>query len=387
MIAGSGGRGVIGAGGDGGSVSDIKTPTRGVLNPGINAIPATAYGFNRILAGNGGLSAGGVGGAGGSITNVESKNEENAFVLAAGAGGGGLTVGGRGGSIVNSKVTVGGSSFAKALFIAGDGGTAAAFIPNPLDVNTPNQGQKAFGGRVGQGGQGGDILSTTQSGGIASRADFIAGNGGDIVNYGTIADQTTGGFVGKGGSVRGIIAEGTIGNILPTISIISYNDVLSGQTMTDFVAINLRDPLSPGSVDDSFGNVGIVVGAAGRLKEGFAGYATSHVPIFASNPAFGAFNGSLSDVSAREIMSAVAGNVCRIAAIQTVSNVSVTPGARFGVDKTVGDPVNYLDKDGNPVAVPAIDGKLVDGAVVTSTQPTRNGNPFNYGGSNVFVIS
>lgn len=85
-------------------------------------------------------------------------------------------------------------------------------------------------------------------------------------------------------------------------------------------------------------------------------------------------------------MSAVAGNVCRIAAIQTVSNITISSGARFGVDKTVGDPVNYLDKDGNPVPIPAIDGKLVDGAVVTRNQPTRNGITVNFPGSNVFVI-
>ena len=383
VLAGSGGRGVSGAGGDGGNISDIKTPTRGVLNPAFT--PATVYGFNRILAGNGGLSAGNVGGAGGAITTVEAKNEENPFVLVAGAGGGGLTAGGNGGSITNAKVTVGGSSFAKAVFIAGDGGTASAFIPNLFDL-TPNQGQKAFGGKVGQGGQGGDILATIQSGGIGSRADFIAGNGGDIVNYGTVADQSTGRFVGKGGSVRGIVAEGTIGNILPTISILSYNDVRVGETMTDFVTINLRNLLSPGSVDDSFGNVGIVVGSAGRLKEGFAGYSTAHTPIFDSNPAFRGLNGSLSDVTAREIMSAVAGNVERIAAIQSVSNITILSGARFGTDKTVGDPVNYRDKNGNPVANPVIDGQLVDGAVVTSTQPTKNGVAVNYPG-NVFVIS
>lgn len=383
VLAGAGGNGISGAGGDGGSVSNIKTPTRGILNPFFP--PGTVYGFNRILAGNGGMSAGGVGGAGGSINAIDSKNDENAFVLAAGAGGGGLTAGGNGGSIVNAKVTVGGSSFAKALFIAGDGGSASAFLPNSIDV-TPNQAQKAFGGTIGQGGKGGDILSTIQSGGIASRADFIAGNGGDTVNYGTIGDQVTGRFVGKGGSVKGILSEGTIGNILPNITILSYNNVREGQTMTDFVTLNLRDPLSPGSVDDSFGNVGIVVGAAGRLKEGFTGYSISHVPIFESNPAFRALNGSLSDVSAREIMSAVAGSVDRIAAIQSVSNISILAGARFGVSKTVGDPVNYRDKNGNPVPNPLIDGQLIDGAVVTSTQPTKNGTPFNYPG-NVFVIS
>ena len=387
VLAGAGGRGISGPGGEGGSVSNIKTPTRGIPNPfEIAAPPATAYGFNRIMAGNGGLSAGGVGGAGGSVTNIESKNEENPFVIVAGAGGGGLTVGGRGGSIMNAKVTVGGSSFAKALFIAGDGGSASAFIANPNDL-TPNQSEKAFGGKIGVGGRGGDILSTTQSGGIASRADFIAGNGGDTVNYGIIdADPNIRKFVGQGGSIRGVLAAGTIGNILPTISIVSYNDVLHGETVTDFVTQNLRDPVSPGSVDDSFGNVGLVVGAAGRLKERFAGYDSSHVPIFESNPAYKALNGSLSDVSAREIMAAVAGNVERIAAIQSVSNISILPGARFGLNKTVGDPVDYRDKNGNPVTDPVIDGQLVNGAVIVSTQPTKNGLPFNYPG-NIFVIS
>jgi hypothetical protein len=239
---------------------------------------------------------------------------------------------------------------------------------------------------VGQGGNGGDIIATSQLGGIEARAEFIAGNGGDTVNYGTIADQTTGRFVGQGGLIRNIIADGTIGNILPGIAIKSYNDIRNGQTMTDFITINLRDPLSAGSVDDSFGNVGIVVGAAGRLKEGFAGYTTSHAPIFESNPAFRALNGSLSNVIAREIMSAVAGNVERIAAIKTVADLMVLSGARIGVDKTVGDPVNYRDKDGNPVPFPVIDGQLLDGALVSATQPTKNGVIYNYPG-NVVVIS
>ena len=382
VLAGNGGRGVSGAGGAGGDVSSIKTPTRGILNP--LSIDATPYTFNRVIAGNGGLSAGGVGGRGGSVTSIESKNDENAFVLVAGAGGAGLTLGGHGGSITNSKIEVGGSSFAKALFVAGDGGSASAFVPNPLDL-VPNQGQKAFGGRVGQGGQGGDIISTTQLGGIASRADFIAGNGGGTVNYGTIADQTTGQFVGTGGSIRNIIADGTIGNILPGIAITSYNKIRNGETMTDFVNANLRDPLSPGSVDDSFGNVGIEVGAAGRTKSNFAGYSPSHAPIFDSNPAFRALNGSLSDITAREIMSAVAGSVERIAAIQSVSNLTILSGARVGTTKTVGDPVNYRDKNGNAVPDPVIDGSLIDGALITSTQPTKGGISFNYPG-NIFVI-
>ena len=386
VLAGSGGRGIAGPGGDGGNVLEIKTPTRGIPNPFVaNAPPATAYTFNRILAGNGGLSAGGAGGEGGSISTIESKNEENPFVLVAGSGGGGLSIGGAGGSIKNAKVSVGGSTFAKGLFIAGEGGSAAAFLPG-----SPDQGEKAFGGRIGQGGRGGDILFTTQSGTISSRADFIAGNGGDTVNYGTIADTNTGRFVGQGGSVRGILADGTIGNILGNIPITSYNDIRSGETLTDFVNRSLRDPVSAGSVDDSFGNVGIVVGAAGRLKEAFAGYDSGHNPVYESNPAAGALNGSLSDVTAREIMSAVAGNVERIAAIQFVSNVIISGAGEFGVDKTVGDPVNYLDKDGNPTPFPRLDGELVDGALISRTQATQTVNgklvPVNYPG-NSFVIS
>ena len=139
-------------------------------------------------------------------------------------------------------------------------------------------------------------------------------------------------------------------------------------------------------MDDSVGNVGIVVGAAGRLKQGFTGYSTSHIPIFESNPAFGGLNGSLTNITAREIMSAVAGSVERIAAIQTVADLTILAGARVGVSKTVGDPVNYRDRDGNPVTDPVIDGQLLDGALVSSTQPTRGGNSFNYPG-NVFVLN
>ena len=384
IIAGSGGRGVNGAGGAGGDISSIKTPTRGVFNPQ-SLINATVYGFNRILAGNGGASAGAAGGAGGSVNLVESKNDENPFVVVAGAGGSGLTAGGRGGSITNTKIEVGGSTFAKALFVAGDGGDAAGFVPNALDT-TPNLGQKAFGGRVGQGGNGGSITGVTQLGGIESRADFIAGNGGSTVNYGTIPDQTTGRYVGRAGSIRDIVADGTLGNINPGIAIRSYNDILHGQTMTDFVTASLRDPLSPGSVDDSFGNVGVVVGAAGRIKAAFTGYSTSHEVVFDSNPAAGAVNGSLVNITAREIMSAVAGSVVRIAAIQSAADLFIIPGGRIGTNKTVGDPVNYRDRNGNALDSPVIDGSLLDGALITSTQPTKGGVPFNYPG-NHFVLN
>ena len=380
VIAGNGGQGVAGVGGSGGDVANIKTPTRGVLNPVF--IPLTVYEYNRILAGIGGSSAGNTGGKGGSVNNIESKNEENPFVVVAGPGGAGLGLGGAGGSISNSQIAVGGSSLAKALYIAGDGGSVSAFIPNPLDT-VLNQGEKAFGGAVGQAGNGGDISNITQLGGIASRMDLIAGNGGNTLNYGTIADQTTGQFVGKGGSVRNVLADGTIGNIRPGVEIRSYNKLnAQGETMADFININLRDPLSPGSVDDSVGNVGIVVGAAGRLKEGFKDYSTSHIAIYTSNPAFGGINGSLETITAREIMSAVAGSVERIAAIQSVSDLNILPGARVGVNKTAGDPPN----PSGPRQIPMIDGKLVDGALVSSTQPTKDGNPFNYPG-NVFVLN
>jgi hypothetical protein len=386
VIAGNGGNGTSGPGGNGGSVSNIIAPMKGVFHSDdILGPPATVYGFNRILGGIGGSSAASAGGNGGNISNINSKSEGGPYAVTAGAGGPGLIRGGDGGNVANILIDVGATSVAKLLVVAGNGGDAGAFIANSGDPSFQNQAFKAFGGRVGRGGNGGNITGIFQSGGIQSRADLVAGNGGDTVFYGTVADSLS--FVGRGGSVRNVTADGTLGNILDSIAILSYFNYRNGETMTDFIAKNLRDELSPGSILDSVGNVGVVVGAAGRLKRVYAGNDPAHAANFVSTPAPHSVNGDLSDVHARGILAAVAGNVDRIASITNVRNVSVIPGFEVGVDKIVGDPINYLDKFGNPSPLPVIDGTLVDGAIISARQPVNSaGKAVNLPG-NAFVLS
>jgi hypothetical protein len=384
LLGGEGGNATKGRGGRGGNVSDIISSSKGAPSSGLAPLEdgapqplstrATVYTFNRILAGDGGTSAGGIGGDGGAITGISSGNVDSAFAVAAGAGASGLTQGGRGGSVTNVRLDVGGGSQGKALIIAGAGGDAGAFIPNPIDPS-PDQANKAFGGKIGRGGDGGSIRGVTQLGGIGAHMDLIAGNGGDTVFYGHISD--TGSSVGRGGSISGVFADGNVGNINATAPVKSYNDLVAGESMASFVETTLRDRFSGGSIGDEVGNVGIVVGSAGRLKGVFAGYDEQNQPVYRSLPAPKGVNGDLTDVSARSILAAVAGSVDRIAAIRIARNVNVIPSGEIGTDK-VGLP-DYLDKNGNPLVEPVTDGALIDGAMVVSQAPinsSKNGNIF-----------
>ncbi|MDB6171616.1 MAG: putative aggregation factor core protein MAFp3, isoform [Chthoniobacteraceae bacterium] len=388
FLAGAGGDATKGTGGRGGDVRDITTPSKGTKTLGeaplIDGVPlsiggsiistrATVYDYNRIIAGPGGLSSGGGGGAGGSVSSVVSGNSDGPFVVAAGAGGSGLSTGGKGGGISTVRLDVGGTSLSKALIIAGAGGDAGAFIANPRDPS-PDQSQKAFGGRVGRGGDGGSISNMFQSGGIGSHIDLIAGNGGDTTHYGTVGDSVT--FVGKGGSVTNSRFDGNIGNIDPTVPIKSYNNLNQGQKIADFIDERLRDLFVQGFVGDNVGNVGVVVGGAGRLKSVFVGFDSLSGSIFKSLPAFHAVNGDLTDITARNIMSAVAGSVERIASIHTIDRVIVNSGGDAGTDKS-SLPFAYLNKFGIPVSEPVSDGGLVDGAIVSSTKPTNSVLPGN----------
>ncbi len=395
FLGGSGGNGTKGAGGRGGDVRDITTPSKGSKNEGdaplIDGVPigseaglvlstrATVYDYNRIIAGPGGLSSGGAGGDGGNVGTIISGNADGPFVVAAGAAGSGLTSGGRGGSVNTIRLDIGATSLAKAIVIAGAGGDAGAFVVNPLDPSA-NQGQKAFGGKVGRGGDGGSIANLTQTGGIASRVDLIAGNGGDTINYGTVADKVS--FVGKGGSISNINLDGNIGNIDPTVPIKSYNNLKLGQTIADFVEERLRDRFVAGFVGDNVGNVGAVVGGSGRIKGVFSSFDAQGQPVYESLPAVNGSNGELINVNARNIMSAVAGSVERVAAIRSIQKVTVITGGDAGTDKT-SLPFDYVDKLGNPLSEPVPDGGLVDGAIISSTEPTGSSFPRN----NTFVLS
>ncbi len=384
VLAGDGGHGVSGLGGVGGSIANVNVPTVGKPNPGTGpffpttdpiALGAlTPYTFDRILGGNGGGSSGSVGGAGGSVFNIVTSNADGAFVVSAGSGGNGLLRGGQGGSVMNSNLSTGGETFAKSLIVAGAGGNAFAFIPNRSDEDiVTHQAEKAFGGLIGRGGNGGSIVGFQQNGATKARLDLIAGDGGNTINYGTAADR--GVPVGIGGTVQGIKVAGSIGNTESNVPIKAYNDVFKHQSVANFLDDGLRDPRSllspfdplyrpPGDFADATGVVGLVVGAAGRLKESQVGYADG-IPLFRSVPAFAGTNGSAIDIAAGGIMSMVAGSVDRVASIQVVSGIQLTREGILGTDKGRVGVSEYLDKDGlNIVSEPFLDGKLIDGALI-----------------------
>ncbi len=376
LLGGDGGQGIIGAGGIGGDIQSVNVPSAGTPNPLFT--PATPYTFNRFLAGNGGSSSGNFGGRGGIVDSVISSNQDGPFVVAAGAGGDGLYAGGAGGSITSASISIGGESLAKALIVAGAGGNAKAFINNNFD-SLRDQAQKAFGGIVGRGGAGGSITNFVQTGAIGASIDLIAGDGGGTLNYGTVAED--GIPVGKGGSITGIVITGSIGNIARNVPIKSYNDIVNGESVADFLDRNLRDALSPGSFTDDVGLVGLVVGSSGRIKGVQQGYDAANNADFNSQPAFRGTNGSALNIEARNIMSMVAGSVERLASIQTIGGIVLTGGS-LGVDKT-NDPAPYRDKNGNIVPQPSLDGRLVDGAIIyklfvpqNPTDADISGKPF-----------
>jgi hypothetical protein len=257
---------------------------------------------------------------------------------------------------------VGAGTNSKALIIAGAGGDARAFLPNPLDTS-PDQGKKAFGGRVGSGGNGGSINGFRQLGDNAAHMDFIAGNGGSTIHYGTVVDPKP--FVGRGGSILNVDIAGTAGNMNASSPIHGYNDTLNGETIQDYVESHLRVGLGLGATEtlgDGDGNVGIVVGAAGRNK------AVRLDPLgqpydYIDQPATNAKNGDLISFEAQSIMSAVAGSVDRLAAIQLAKNIRVD-GSKVGQDKDTVGSFDYLDQNGVPVLNPVRDGRLIDGAMI-----------------------
>lgn len=357
FIAGNGGNGFRGNGGAGGSVSGLSVSSSGSHRVG--TLFVSDFTYNHIIAGDGGSSASATGGAGGSIFNVNTTASDNTYALAAGAGGSGLLVGGAGGSVRTVALAVGG----KGLVVAGAGGNAGAFTTGlPMGLG-------GFGGKVGKGGAGGSITGLTQTGGIGVHVDLIAGNGGDSLNFNPVGTSGVS-FVGAGGSVTNVNVEGNLGNVDPSIAIKSYNNVLSGESMADFVDRILRQPTDVTEIDDSHGNVGVVVGASGRLSSIFIGYDTNQNAIFKSQGAFGAVNGDLLNIKAAGIMAAVAGNVEQIAAIRKVSGLTNSDPKKLtihvGFNKT---PENVLE-----FRSPEPDGKiLVNGQRVFPSKPIPDG--------------
>jgi hypothetical protein len=373
LLAGHGGDGTAGSGGSGGNITGIDVKSLGTTEEVI-FLPVNGaesfFTYSRMLAGDGGESFGNRGGNGGTISNVITGASQGTIAMVGGAGGDGLHAGGVGGSILNTTlVALGAGTNAKGLIIAGAGGDARAFLPNNLDT-TPDQARKAFGGRVGVGGNGGSINGFRQNGDNAAHIDMIAGNGGSTVNYGTVVDPKP--FVGRGGSVLNVNIEGTVGNMSPFSPIHSYNDTFGGETIQQFVESRLRIgevPFGFETLGDGDGNVGIVVGAAGRNK------AVRLDPLgapfdYLDQPATNGKNGDLINFSGAAIMSAVAGSVDRVAAIQLASNIRVN-ATLVGTDKDPVGSFDYLNENGDPVPQPVRDGSLIDGAFIYKvlTQP------------------
>ncbi len=391
IVAGNGGVASGGVGGAGGYIFNVVTPSNGSHRAGtaVLVIPPPAgspagtlgstYTRNHFTAGNGGDSFGYVGGAGGSVSYISTSASDGNFGVVAGAGGYGLVLGGDGGPVDNVRLDIGGLN-SKALIIAGAGGDAGAYV----SPNVPANSSTAFGGRIGKGGNGGAVFNFLQVGGTGSHSDIIAGNGGDTVNYGTVNDTTAGNYVGTGGSVFNISIAGTLGNVDSNIPIKAYNNVAIGQTIADFVDTSFRNPATESAIDDSVGNVGVIVGGAGRLKSNFIGYDQNHDPIFRGVAAFGSLSGDLHDVRANAIMAAVADSVDRIATIHAAYNLSFPSGGSIGTDKTPTDKLQYLSKTGSIISEPVVDGALIDGALIVGSTPSfANGQASGH----IFVLT
>lgn len=359
FMAGNGGAGVSSTGGNGGSITGVTVGGSG----------QDEYGellFNRFLAGQGGNSYSGVGGNGGDISSVIGSSTNTSLAIAAGAGGFGLTKGGLGGSVLSSKGTSAGGD-SKVLVIAGDGGDAYAFLATTLS-STPSlqDNLKAIGGVNGSGGNGGSIGSF-KSTGQDVRTDLVAGNGGNLINYGAGLTKVA---VGKGGSVTNITLEGDAGDIDQDVAIVGYTSL--GTPMADFVTGWLA--LNQGVLlTNAQGNVGVLVGAAGRVS-------VSASPSTQGSAALDGVNGSVSTFSAKNIMSMIAGSVDRISAILSINGLSVPSGGALGAYKTnpyahSNTPAYYEPNGVTITSTASVGGQLMDGAIVAISKQASLSGP------------
>jgi hypothetical protein len=374
VLGGFGGNGVIDAGGTGGSIANLNVSASG------NGVDFTVN-YNRTVAGAGGFSAGAVGGAGGSVSNINTASVAATAqnVVVAGAGGAGLTAGGPGGSVVNATADAG-STTGKVVIIAGDGGSSSSAKPlvasNPMDVAL------AIGGVNGPGGNGGSIIDFTQSLSTSTHVDLIAGNGGATLNHSFAAGNASVDNSGIGGSISDVLVQGSIGNSSPNVAILSYNNILAGQTMQDFVDSYILGDES-GVMTDSIGNVGLVAGAAGAVEGGL--------------PSNNGINGSVTNVGASNIMSMIAGNVDQVQLIQSLVETPafiqanhlqpdglISATGIFGAPKLVSalgytsqivpGALNYISPNGLLTDTPLPGGgALIDGAIVAKNIRTIYG--------------
>ena len=172
---------------------------------------------------------------------------------------------------------------------------------------------------------------------------------------------------------------GTVGRINPNVAIQTYG--YAGTSVQDFVQNVLRDSPFVSLTDSGYygGNVGAILGSAGILKAGVAEDQGGSLPATDSV----AKTGSVSNFSAGSIMSMVAGSVDNIAAINTITAISLTDSdGVYGAYKTNPIPLQsspvphdnnnplYFDAFGNEVSSPLVGGSLMDGAVIALTKPT-----------------
>jgi hypothetical protein len=416
FLAGNGGIGTSGAGGLGGSITNVRSAGTGVgfqfyfdlsnpegleflgdaLLPFIEIVP-----FSRMVAGEGGTSLGGAGGNGGSLLNVLGTSATSSFVMAGGRGGDGLSRGGHGGSVMNATANAGAEDIVASVFgfpitkpqvliIAGEGGDAYSGVSRSTDPLVP-------GRKAPVAGNGGSISNFEHPVGSEVNVHLIAGNGGNTPNAGSTQDVKN--KVGRGGSITNINVAGNIGDTGNPVDpdaegplepdgapIKPYNAV--NERLSDFVRTSVvGTPEVPSGLGVSIplingqtGNVGIVVGAKGSVRDGDNDGRLDPAPDSPGSIP----NGSLLNVTAANIMSAVAGHVDRIASIQVLKNVRITTvGGEYGSDRDVdttgatqspdGVPysigpietsLDYIDSDGNHSDTPEVGGRLVDGAIV-----------------------
>jgi hypothetical protein len=365
VFGGEGGDGVTGTGGKGGNVQGVQVSTSGLT-------------LFAVLGGNGGLSSAGAGGAGGSLLGGTAGNQvasgAGSMVAAAGAGGVGFTRGGAGGSVsgsYNASTNANGGVVA----IAGAGGSAYGVNFATIQKENPSwsgvsaaamplfQQLWTLGSANGVGGNGGSISNFTQPAGTNVSTDLIAGNGGSTINYGVVSDQTTG--VGRGGSISNVKLAGDAGTWAQNLAIKSY--VAFGRPMNDFVADVRATTVT--TLDPTVGNVGVVVGQAGFVRN--------------DQPATAGVTGSVSGFEAKRIMSMVAGSVDRLAAITSVSGLRFSQAGAFKVGDASG-PVTHVngnafyagsDYTGGVVKDASPGGTLVDGAVLTRKFTALPGQP------------
>jgi len=354
LVAGNGGDGVTGNGGRGGSASNVTFTS------------AAQGSLSRIVAGDGGVGAASTGGAGGSLTNVNSTANAGAIVGVAGDGGDGLKSGGAGGDVASTQLNASGLSDGRVVVFAGNGGDAHGVTQKQLSVEAVAlpiyQGLIAMGATNGTGGKGGSITNFTQPVSEQTSTDLTAGNGGNTVNWGLSTFGRPGAQapgVGAGGSITSVNLRGDAGKISDSVAIKAY-----APSFTD----DIRDLTSITAITDATGNVGVVVGNQGFVRNG--------------DTCAGGKAGSVSNFTARNIMSMVAGSVERLAAITSISGLSLQNGGTvLGAYKTIdanGVPVVHVgtnntayysgpDYTGSVIANAQAGGSLVDGAILAST--------------------